>query len=117
MRLKSLLTTYLPRLGLTSGSASNGLSGGRAGGKHYQNSSGKKSGGGIHLANDVSGGPGRPGDEVQFPNEVAGGGRYQLRPLQQKRGAGPVYEASTEDLQSYNHDRSSSMGSKDKILD
>lgn len=115
MRLKSLLTTYLPRLGLTSGSASNGISGGRPGGKHYQNSSGKKSGGAIHRANDVSGGPARPGDEVQFPNDVAGDGRYQLRPLQQKRG--PVYEASTEDLRSYNHDRRSSMGSKDKILD
>lgn len=117
MRLKSLLTTYLPRLGLTSGSASNGLSGGRSGGKHYQNSSGKKSGGGIHLANDISGAPARPGEEDQFPNDVASGGRYQLRPLQQKRGAGPVYEASIEDLQSYNHDRRSSMGSKDKILD
>ncbi|KAL1880744.1 hypothetical protein Daus18300_001358 [Diaporthe australafricana] len=109
MRLKSLLTTYLPRLGLTGGSASNGLSGGRAGAKSYQNSSGKKSVGGIRPAND---GPARPGDEVQFPDEIAGGGRYQLRPLPKKRGAGPVYEASTEDLQFYNMDGKSSVGSE-----
>lgn len=116
MRLKSLLTTYLPRLGLTSGQASSGLSGGRAGNKHYQNSSGKKSGGGIRLPTDGSCGTRWPGDEAQFPDDAAGGGSHHLRSLQQGSGAGTVFETSGEELQFYKVNAKSSMGSQDKIL-
>lgn len=71
MRLKSLLSTYLPRLGLTGGSTSNGLSGGRDPHRHDQHSSGKKIGGGGRLASDVGGGPARRRDEAQFTNNDA----------------------------------------------
>lgn len=114
MRLKSLITTYLPRLGLTSGQASSGLSGGRAGNKHYQDGSGKRSGGGIRLANDGSGGTRWPGDEAQFPDDVSGGGSHHLRPL--RSGTETEYDASRGSLKFYTMNGTVSTGSKDKIL-